>query len=318
MKWKVMVSAPYMLLEIDKFRDWFTQNDIDIDIPDVKERMEETDLLPIIARYDGVICGDDRFTEKVYKAAERLKVISKWGTGIDSIHKDIAEKYGVAVYNTPDAFSHPLSDTILGYMLCFSRTIISSDRLMKSGKWEKIRGKTLSEQTLGIIGCGNVGSRVAKKANAFGMRILAYDIKEIPKPIIEQYGIEQTDLDTLLKESDFISANCDLNDTSYHILSGDAFNKMKPTAVVINTARGAVVDEASLIEALENGKIAGCALDVYEYEPLAEDSPLRSMDNVILSSHNSNSSPKYWERVHMNTLSNLLKGLNEYGEINNG
>lgn len=310
-RWKVMVSAPYMQLEIDKFRAWFAEHGIDIDVPDVKERMEERDLLPIIGKYDGVICGDDRFTEKVYQAAKKLKVVSKWGTGIDSIHKEIAEKYGVTVCNTPDAFSHPVSDTVLGFMLCFSRTIIASDRLMKDGEWEKIQGRTLGEQTLGIIGCGNVGMRVAKKANAFGMRILAYDIKEIPKAILEQYDIAQVDLDTLLKESDFVSTNCDLNESSYHILSDDEFKKMKDTAVVINTARGPIVDEEALIRALQEKKIAGCGLDVYEYEPLPADSPLRKMDNVILSSHNSNSSPKYWEKVHNNTLNNLYRVLNE-------
>lgn len=305
-----MVSAPYMRLEIDKFREWFAQHDIDIDLPDVKERMEERELLSVIGEYDGVICGDDRFTENVYKAAKKLKVISKWGTGIDSIHKEIAEKYGITVCNTPDAFSHPVSDTVLGLILSFSRTIIASDKLMKNGLWEKLPGKSLSEQTLGIIGCGNVGTRVAKKAEAFGMRILAYDIKAIPKPILEQYNIEQVDLDTLLKEADFISTNCDLNDSSFHILSYDEFNKMKNTAVVINTARGQVVDEIALINALKDKKIAGCGLDVFEYEPLPVDSPLRKMDNVILSSHNSNSSPKYWERVHMNTLNNLYMVLN--------
>lgn len=313
MKWKVMVSAPYMQLEIDKFRDWFKAHDIDIDVPAVKERMEEADLLPVIGRYDGVICGDDRFTENVYKAAEKLKVISKWGTGIDSVHKEIAKKYGVTVCNTPDAFSHPVSDTVLGFMLAFSRTILASDKLMKEGAWEKLPGKTLGEQTLGIIGCGNIGTRVAKKAVAFGMRILAYDVREIPKPVLEQYGITQVDLDTLLTEADYVSTNCDLNNSSYHILSTNEFAKMKRTAVVINTARGSIVDEAALIKALEGNEIAGCGLDVFEYEPLAVDSPLRSMDNVILSSHNSNSSPKYWEHVHRNTLENLYKVLEEKG-----
>lgn len=311
MKWKVMVSAPYMRLEIDKFREWFAEHDIEIGLPDVKERLEESDLLPIIGEYDGVVCGDDRFTESVYKAAKKLKVISKWGTGIDSVHKEIAERYGVTVCNTPDAFSHPVSDTVMGFILSFSRTIIASDRLMKIGGWEKIQGKALSEQTLGIIGCGNIGSRVARKANAFGMRILAYDIKEIPKIILEQYNVDQVDLDTLLKESDFVTTNCDLNDSSYHILSHNEFKKMKRTAVVINTARGSIVDEKALVEALNQKEIAGCGLDVFEYEPLSEESPLRKMDNVILSSHNSNSSPKYWEHVHWNTLNNLYRVLSE-------
>lgn len=311
MKWKVMVSAPYLKIDLNRFESWFSEHDMEIFVPTPTERMEESDLLPIIAEFDGVVCGDDRFTEDVYRKAKKLKVISKWGTGIDSIHKDIAERYGVKVYNTPDAFSHPVSDTVLAFMLAFSRNLIVQDEMMKRGQWEKIKGKTLGEQTLGIIGCGNVGSRVAARAHAFGMRILAYDPKEVPKAVQEEYGIEQTDFDTLLRNSDFISMNCDLNDTSFHILSGRAFDLMKETAVVINTARGSVVDEEALIDALKNGKIAGCGLDVYEMEPLPGDSPLRTMKNVILMPHNSNSSPKHWEKVHINTLNNLLKGLEE-------
>lgn len=313
MKWRVMVSAPYMQLEIDRFREWFREHDIEIDVPPVKERLEEEDLLAVIEKYDGVICGDDRFTENVYKAAKKLKVISKWGTGIDSVHKEIAEKYGIVVCNTPDAFSHPVSDTVLGFMLSFSRSIIASDRLMKDGQWEKIPGKTLGEQVLGIIGCGNIGTRVAKKASAFGMKILAYDIKEIPKPIAEQYQIAQVSLDEVLGQADFVSTNCDLNESSYHILSTNEFKKMKNSAIVINTARGGVVDEAALIKALQEKEIAGCGLDVFEYEPLPIDSPLRHMDNVILSSHNSNSSPEYWGKVHKNTLNNLYQVLCKKG-----
>lgn len=311
MKWKILVSAPYLKIDLDRFLSWFKEHDMDIDVAEQTERMEEADLLEVIDRYDGVVCGDDRFTEDVYKKAKKLKVISKWGTGIDSINKDIAEKYGVKVFNTPDAFSHPVADTVLAFMLSFSRNLIAHDKLMKEGNWEKIKGKTLGEQTLGIIGCGNVGTRVARRAYGFGMKILAYDIKKIPAHVCEQYGISQVELEELLKQSDFISTNCDLNETSRHILSDSQFSLMKETAIVINTARGGVIDETALVKALNENKIAGCGLDVYEMEPLPKDSPLRRMDNVILLPHNSNSSPKYWERVHINTLENLLKGLEE-------
>lgn len=300
-----------MVQEIDRFRQWFIDNDIEMDVANVRERLEEEELLKVIEKYDGVICGDDRFTEAVYQKAKKLKVVSKWGTGIDSIHKEIAEKYGVKVCNTPDAFSHPVSDTVVAFMLAFARNVIASDRILKQGGWDKIKGKTLGEQTLGIIGCGNIGTRLARKAEAFGMKILVYDIRKIPAAIKEQYRIEQVDLDTLLREADFVSTNCDLNETSYHILSTEEFRKMKSTAIVINTARGPIIDEKALIDALENGEIAGCGLDVFEEEPLPLDSPLRRMDNAILAAHNSNSSPKYWEYIHESTLNNLLKGLEE-------
>lgn len=311
MKWKVLVTAPYMQQEINKFLGFFKENEIEIDVPLVEERMEENQLLDIIEKYDGVVSGDDRFTEKVFQKAKKLKVISKWGTGIDSIDKSAAKKYGVKVCNTPDAFSHPVSDTVMAMMLSFSRTIIASDKTMKNGEWIKIKGKTLSEQTIGIIGLGNVGSRVARKAHAFGMNIIANDISDVNKTIIEEFNIEMVSKDELYKRADYISLNCDLNKTSYHLLTEKEFLKMERKPVIINTARGPIIKENDLIEALKSNMVSGAGLDVFEVEPLPKDSPLRSMDNVILSSHNSNSSPKYWDIVHRNTLNNLLKGLME-------
>lgn len=309
MEYKVLVTAPYMQQELEKFLDFFKQNNIEIYVPRIIERMNENSLLEIIDKFDGVLSGDDEFTEKVFEKAKRLRVISKWGTGINSIDLVAAQKHQVKVFNTPNAFSHPVSDTVMGMILNFSRNISASDNIMKSGKWTKIRGKSLSEQTLGIIGMGNVGTQLAKRADAFNMRILANDIKEIPSVILEQYKVTLVTKEEIYKNCDFISLNCDLNPTSYHLMDKGAFNIMENKPFIINTARGGLINETDLIEALKGGKISGAGLDVYEEEPLPIDSPLRSMDSCILSSHNSNSSPKYWGLVHENTLKNLIKGL---------
>ncbi|WP_186429896.1 NAD(P)-dependent oxidoreductase [Clostridium sp. BSD9I1] len=311
MKWKVLVTAPYMQKEIDRFEEFFKENEIEIDVPLVEERMEEAQLIDIIEKYDGVISGDDRFTEKVFAKAKKLKVISKWGTGIDSIDRNAAKTYGVKVCNTPDAFSHPVADTVMAMILSFSRTIIPSDKAMKNREWIKIKGKALSEQTIGIIGMGNIGMRVARRAQAFGMKIISNDIREISNAVKEQYDIEEVSKEELYKRADYITLNCDLNETSYHLLTEKEFAKMERKPIIINTARGPIIKEKDLVEALKNNMVSGAGLDVFEFEPLPKDSPLRSMENVILSSHNSNSSPKYWEKVHQNTLNNLLKGLLE-------
>ena len=310
-KWKILVSAPYMQKELYRFINIFEKFNLEITVPNVEERMEECELLNIIDKFDGVICGDDRFTEAVYKKAVKLKVISKWGTGIDSIDQTLNKKYGIIICNTPDAFSHPVSDTVLALILEFSRNISRSDQVMKNGDWTKITGKTLSEQTLGIIGLGNVGTQVAKRASAFNMNIIVNDIRTVPSVICEQYNIKLVSKDELYKSSDFISINCDLNDSSYHLLSLNEFKKMKKKPIIINTARGPIINEKDLIEALNKNFIRGAGLDVFEFEPLPNDSPLRKMDNVRLSSHNSNSSPKYWDKVHINTINNLLSVLNK-------
>ncbi len=310
MKWKVLISAPYMQKEIHRLSHIFEENDIDIDLPPVKERLSEVELLPIVEKYDGIICGDDDFTEMVLQKAKKLKVIVKWGTGIDSIDRAVAKHLGIPVYNTPDAFSEPVSDTVIGFVLSFARNIPWSDQMMKSGGWEKTRCYSLSEQVIGIIGIGNVGKLVARKANAFGMQIYSNDIKKIPKEITKPLNITMVDKETLLKQSDYVSLNCTLNETSYRLISKSQLQEMKNTAILINTARGAIINEPDLIEALENKTIAGAALDVFETEPLPQDSPLRYFENCLLSSHNANSSPLYWQKVHENSIKNLINELN--------
>ena len=239
----------------------------------------------------------------------RLKVISKWGTGIDSIDKTTAEELGIQVYRTPNAFTLPVSDTVLGYILSFARKLPMMDKAMKAGRWQKIPGFSLSERTLGVIGVGRIGKAVIRRASAFGMTILGNDIMEIDPAFVAENKVQMTDLDTLLSQSDFVSINCDLNPTSYHLITAEKLALMKPTAVLINAARGHVIDELALIQALEKGTISGAALDVYESEPLPKDSPLLKMENVMLAPHNANSSPAAWERVHWNTIRNAIIGL---------
>jgi D-3-phosphoglycerate dehydrogenase len=299
-----------MIPDLDRFRPVFDRYEIELIVPDVRERMDEDDLLKYAGQFDGTICGDDRYTPRVIEAcAPRLKVISKWGTGIDSIDAEACSRYGIKIGRTLNAFTTPVADTVLGYLLAFSRRQPWMDRAMKSGEWEKIPGKALSESTLGVIGVGNIGKAVTRRARAFGMKVLGTDIVDIDHVFISETEIQMTDLQSLLSESDFVSINCDLNPTSQHLMNAETFPLMKPSAVLINTARGPIVDEYALINALQAGRPAGAALDVFEVEPLPADSPLLKMDNVMLAPHNSNSSPAAWERVHWNTIRNLLDGL---------
>ncbi len=305
----VLITAPYILPEIDRFRPIFTERGIALLIPRVNERMEEADLLPLVGDIDGTICGDDRYTARVLDAAPKLRVIAKWGTGIDSIDREACAARGVAVLNTPNAFSEPVADSALGYMLCFARRLPWMDRTLRETGWRKIPSVSLGECILGIIGVGNVGRAVARRATAFGMRLLGCDPVEPPTDLLAAVGMTMVDLPTLLEQSDFISINCDLNPTSLHLINEAALARVKPDAVLINTARGPVIDEPALVAALQASRLAGAALDVFEDEPLPDDSPLRTMEQVMLAPHNANSSPVAWERVHKNTIRNLLRGL---------
>ncbi|PWH12389.1 MAG: dihydrofolate reductase [Anaerolineae bacterium] len=306
----VLFSAPYMLPFVERFRPVFAHYGIDLILPEVHERLEANDILKYAGQFDGALCGDDRYTAEVLEAcAPRLKVISKWGTGVDSIDAQACARLGIKIGRTPNAFTLPVADTVMGYILAFARRQPWMDKAMKSGLWDKIPGKALHELTLGVIGVGAIGKAVTRRARAFGMTVLGNDIVEIDHVFIAETGIQMTTLENLLQTSDFISLNCDLNPTSWHLINAQTLARVKPGAVLINTARGPIVDEPALISALQSGHLGGAALDVFEVEPLPLDSPLLQMDNVLLAPHNANSSPAAWERVHWNTIKNLLDGL---------
>ncbi|MBX3048370.1 MAG: phosphoglycerate dehydrogenase [Anaerolineales bacterium] len=306
----VLLSAPYMLPTVERFRPAFARYGIELIAPVVEERMEAEQILHYAGQFDGAICGDDRFTAEVLAAcAPRLKVISKWGTGIDSIDQAAAAQLGIAVRNTPGAFTEPVADSVLSYILAFARQSPWMDRAMKAGQWEKLPGRSLSECTLGVIGVGRIGKAVLGRAQGFGMRLLGHDILEMPADFLQSVPVQMTSLDHLLAEADFISLNCDLNPSSQHIINAATLAQVKPGALLVNTARGPLVDEKALVAALQAGRLAGAGLDVFEHEPLPQDSPLLAMDNVLLAAHNSNASPRAWEHVHWNTIRNLLDGL---------
>lgn len=306
---KVLVTAPYLQRDFEQYRERFALEGLQPILPDVGERLDEEQLLSVIADADGIICGDDRITARVLEQARRLKVIVKWGTGIDSIDADAARRKGIPVCNTPNAFTEPVSDSVVAFILAFSRNLVHADRVMKEGRWSKAPGATLAERTVGIIGVGNIGRAVARKLGAFGPRVLGTDIAEIPNEVCRAHRIEMVTLDRLLEEADYVSVNCTLNPTSHHLLKAEQFARMKPQAVVINTARGPIIRESDLVSALSSGMIAGAALDVFEEEPLPVSSPLRRMSNVLLSSHATNASPRCWQAVHENSLAMLCRVL---------
>jgi D-3-phosphoglycerate dehydrogenase len=278
-------------------------------VPAVRERLSEEELLNLIGDIDGTICGDDAYSDRVLDRASRLKVISKWGTGIDSIDRESCRRRGIAVCNTPNAFTEPVADTTMGYLLSFARQVHLTTARMKAGEWIKIPGRSLCECTVGLIGVGNIGRAVARRLSAFGARILGHDPVRPPSEFLTQYRVEMVEKARLLSESDFVSLHCDLNPTSFHTIDGAALRAMKPGAVLVNTARGKLVEEPALVDALKTGRLGGAGLDVFEIEPLPAGSPLLQMPNVLLAAHNSNSSPAAWERVHRNTVDNLIRHL---------
>jgi D-3-phosphoglycerate dehydrogenase len=306
---RVIITAPYLLPVIEHYRPLFENAGAELVLPPVRERLIEAELLPLVKEIDGAICGDDQFTKQVLRNAPRLRVISKWGTGVDSIDIAAANELGIQVCNTTDAFTDAVADTALGYVLNFARGLLQMDRDVRGHHWRKPQLKALHECTLGIVGVGHIGSAVARRARAFGMQVLGNDRITIDPASVIAHGLTMTTLPDLLKAADFVSLHCDLNESSFHLIGSDELKLMKSSAFLINTSRGAVVNESALVEALSGGVICGAALDVFETEPLPHDSPLRTLPNCLLAPHNANSSYAAWQRVHRLTIENLLNVL---------
>jgi D-3-phosphoglycerate dehydrogenase len=306
---KVVVSAPYARPCIDRYRRTLEAAGCDVVVACATERLDEDQLLEVLPGAQAIICGDDRITARVLAAAPDLRVISKWGTGIDSIDVGEARRRGIVVCNSPNAFSEPVADTVMGYVLLAGRQLVRMNADMHQGVWRKPQLRALGEQTLGIVGVGNCGRAVARRAAAFGMHLLGADIVDIDRIVKKTTGLEQVSLHTLLREADIVSFNCTLNPSSFHLLNAETLALMKPTAFVINTSRGPVIDERALEFALAEGRLAGAALDVFEEEPLPASSLLRAIPNCWLAPHNANSSVAAAERVHERTLQSLLDAL---------
>ena len=314
MSWRVLVSCHHLQQTIDRYRDWFAKENAEIVMPRSTQQLSESDLLGIIADFDGVIAGDDHFTAAVIEKATRLKVISKWGIGVDAIDHDACRRHGVRVFNTPDVFADECADVVVGYLVLLARQLHRMDQSVRSGGWLKVRGRSLRDKTLGVIGVGSIGRAVVRRGRALGMKVLGYDVMPPPDDFIRETGARLTSLEELLTDSDFITLNCNLTASNRHLMSGPQFTRMKPGSYLINTSRGPLVDEAALIEALRTGKLSGAALDVYEREPLPSDSPLLQFENCIFGTHNSSNTIEAVLRVNELSIRNLFTGLR--GESN--
>lgn len=245
--------------------------------------LTEEELLNLVTDVDGIIVGLDPVTANVIEQASKLKVISKYGVGINNIDLETAAKRGITVTYTPGANSAAVAELALGLMLNVARQIATSDRKLRSGEWGRYSGVELGGKTVGIVGTGRIGRELAARVKGF-MRIICFDLYP-DQAWARETGAEYLSLPEVLAQADFISLHLPLTPETHHLIGQKELALMKPDAIIINTARGGVIDEEALYQALVNKTIAGAGLDVFETEPLPEDSPLRRLDNVVLTSH---------------------------------
>lgn len=233
-----------------------------------------------------IVRSATKVRKEIIDSAKNLKVIGRAGVGLDNIDVEYAKSKGIKVINTPGATSISVAELTIGLILAVMRKIAFADREMRKGVWPKKKSKGIEMygKTMGIIGIGRIGREVAKRAKAFGMKVVYYDVYRPDESIEKELGIEYRDLDSLLSEADVVSLHVPLTPDTKHLINRERIEKMKNGAILINAARGGTVDEEALYEALKSGKLYGAALDVYEHEPVKE-SPLFELDNVVLTPH---------------------------------
>jgi len=253
---------------------------------DVKEKISPDQLKEIIKGYDAIIVRSaTKVTKEVIEAADKLRVIGRAGVGLDNVDVEAASKKGVIVLNAPAGNTISTAEHAMALILSLSRNIAQADRSIKNGEWDrkKFMGVELYGKVLGIIGMGRIGTEVAKRALSFQMKVIAYD-PFLSAQKAKQTGVELSDLANLLKISDYITVHTPLTDETHHLISDAQFKLMKTGVRLVNCARGGIIDEAALAKALEGGKVAGCALDVFEKEP-PKDFTLAKMANVVATPH---------------------------------
>jgi phosphoglycerate dehydrogenase-like enzyme len=236
-----------------------------------------------LAGYDALVCFMPRVPREAIETADRLKIVARLGVGYDSVDVEACTEHGVLVTITPDGVRRPMSSSAMAFVLALAHRLPQKDRHVRAGGFDRFLygGSGLTGRTLGLIGVGNVGSDLVELARPWQMRTIAHD----PYTAAPPADVELVDFDTLLRESDFVVVLCPLNDETRGLVGADALARMKPTAFLVNVARGPIVDQRALTDALREERIAGAALDVFEQEPIDPNDPLLELDNAILAPH---------------------------------
>jgi len=274
---------------------------------------DEASLQELAPEADALITrGGIKVTRKTMVSSPRLRAVGVHGIGCDHVDLEAARELGKVVFNTPAALTETVAEMTLALMLALTRRVVSADKAVRAGEWSRkygdLRGTEIMGKTVGIVGLGRIGSAVARRLKRFGVELIYHDM--IGNPGLEaEIGIERVGLDDLLRSSDIITLHLPYTPGTHHLISCREIGMMRDGARVVNTARGRIIDQEALVEALRLGKVAGAALDVFEEEPLDPGSPLASMDNVILTPHLGASSNEAMERMAVQVAEGALKVL---------
>ncbi|MGE3909616.1 MAG: phosphoglycerate dehydrogenase [Chloroflexota bacterium] len=277
------------------------------------------DVIEYLQGCAAVVAGGEPYTEEVFASCPDLKLVIRFGVGYDAVDVDAATKHGVVASTTPGTNDWAVADHAMGLIIDLAHRITRHDRLVRSGGWGGIRGIDIYQKTLGIIGLGRIGKGVAKRAKGFDMRVLAYE----PYPdqaFVAETGVELVEMDELLKQSDFVTLHLPAMPSTEKIINAEKLALMKPTAYLVNTARGKLLDEDAAYEAVKNGKIAGAGIDAWTVEPLDKVERWAALDNVVLTPHSAPSTAGVWDatwqRMHQDIIGFIKDGKQPVGILN--
>jgi D-3-phosphoglycerate dehydrogenase len=306
---RVLITCVQMQHELDEHRARLEEAGLTIDAPAPPgQQFSAAELAPKMAGVVGMIAGDDELSREFFDASPDLKVLIRWGIGMDSVDHAVAAERGVVVRNTPSVFGGEVADSALAYVLLLARGHHRIDAAIRGGEWPKVEGISLAEATIGVVGLGDIGRAVVSRAVGFGMDVLGFDPYVDQALLVDPVTVVDQ-LDDLLSRSRFVVLTCPLTDDTWHLMNASTIAAMAPDAFLVNVARGPVVDEPALAEALREGRIAGAGLDVFEEEPLPPDSPLRSVPNVVLGAHNGSNTRQGVARASARAVEILLAEL---------
>ncbi|MBM7558296.1 D-2-hydroxyacid dehydrogenase [Marinitoga litoralis] len=269
----------------------------------LKEKVKDFDVL--------VVRSATKATREIIENGNNLKLIARAGMGLDNVDLEAAKEKGIKVINTPGANSLSVAELVVGYILAIYRNIVTGTVTLREGKWEKksLKGYELTGKTLGIIGFGNIGKLVRKLVTGFDMEVLVFDVFEIPEEVQKEHNVKQVSLEDVIKNSDIITLHVPLTDKTKHLISEKEFEMMKDNAIIINAARGGVVDEEALLKYLENGKILGAGLDVFETEPPTTEIQMKLLNHpkVVATPHIGATTKEAQKRVGLELVDKIIE-----------
>ena len=307
---RALITCSHLQRHFDQLKPQYDALGVSAVLPDIDgQQLDAPAMTSLIEDADAVIAGDDVIDAGVLGAgkASGLQAIIKWGIGTDSIDLAAAAELGLPVFNTPGVFSDEVADLAISHLLMLARRGHEMHASVLRGGWLKPEGRSLAGLTAGVIGLGSVGSGIARRAAAFGMNLVGYDIRAVPPDEHGVKGLRQVDLDTLFATSNVVFVACELTPENRHLLSRAAFARMPDGVLIVNVARGPLIDQAALAEVLESGKVAGAGLDVFEEEPLPPDGPLRAFsERRVFTTHNASNTAEAVARTNQMTTDILF------------